>query len=106
MIERPTTIPPHTPTRGNGPALMRWGMIACCTVMLLPVAGFFLSGGSLAGLAANASLFAPLVLCLGMHVVMHKVMGKSCHGAPAKRREAEATEAETLVPVEASRAAP
>ena len=106
MIERPTTIPPHVPTRGDGSALMRWGMIACCTVMFLPVAGLFLSGGSLVGLAANASLLAPLVLCLGMHVVMHKAMRKSCHGAPAKRREAKATEAEALVPVGASRAAP
>lgn len=59
--------------------LMHWGMMACCAVMLVPVLGYFLSGGGLSGLRSNALAFAPLVLCVGAHFVMHKLMGKSCH---------------------------
>jgi hypothetical protein len=44
--------------------LMHYGMMACCIVMLLPV--------------------APLLLCVGAHLVMHKFMGKSCHSNEEK----------------------
>lgn len=54
-------------------------MMACCVIMLLPVAGYFLAGGALGGLGSNVWTFAPLLLCVGGHFVMHKVMGKSCH---------------------------
>ena len=64
--------------------LMHYGMMACCAVMLLPVAGFFLAGGTLAGMWGNAAAFAPLLLCVGAHLVMFKVMGKSCHSTKAK----------------------
>ena len=70
--------------------LMHYGMIACCSVMLLPVAGFFIAGGTIAGLWSNISVFAPLALCLGAHVFMFKVMGKSCH---SKENESETPEA-------------
>lgn len=53
-------------------------MMACCAVMLLPIAGFFLAGGTIAGLWSNSAAFMPLVLCVGAHLVMHKMMGKSC----------------------------
>ncbi|MHA6326561.1 DUF2933 domain-containing protein [Roseivivax sp. CAU 1753] len=64
--------------------LMHYGMMACCIVMLLPVAGFFLAGGTLAGMWSNAAAFAPLLLCVGAHLVMHKFMGKSCHSNEEK----------------------
>ncbi|SEM80712.1 DUF2933 domain-containing protein [Palleronia pelagia] len=63
--------------------LMTYGMIACCAVMLAPVAAFFLSGGGADGLWRNAGLFAPLVLCVGAHLLLHRVKEKSCHGADA-----------------------
>ncbi|MDF0603402.1 DUF2933 domain-containing protein [Psychromarinibacter sp. C21-152] len=47
--------------------------------MLVPVGAFFVAGGSVSGLWANAGVFAPLMLCVGAHVIMHKMMGKSCH---------------------------
>jgi len=65
--------------------LMRFGMMACCVVMLLPIAGFFVAGGSLAGLWTKAGLFAPLLLCVGAHLVMHKLMGRSCHAAKSEK---------------------
>jgi len=51
---------------------MQLAMMACCLVMAFPIAAFFLSGGSLSGASANIATFAPLLLCLGVHVVMHK----------------------------------
>ena len=72
----------HTHRSGNprGNKLMRYGMMACCAVMLVPVAAFFVGGGRVSGLWANADVFAPLALCVGAHLIMHRMMGKSCHG--------------------------
>ncbi|TKZ15873.1 DUF2933 domain-containing protein [Shimia litoralis] len=63
----------------SGPKIMHFAMMACCVVMLLPIAGFLLAGGTIGGLASNLWAFAPLLLCVGAHLVMHKMMGKSCH---------------------------
>jgi len=55
-------------------------MALCCAAM---VGAFFVFVGN----GATTSLFSllvPLIACLGMHVVMHKFMGKSCHGADGK----------------------
>ena len=68
--------------------LMHWGMMACCAVMLLPIAAFLIGGGTVAGLWANATVFAPLVLCVGAHFVMHKMMGRSCHGSDEHKQTA------------------
>lgn len=72
--------------------IMHCGMMACCVVMLLPVAGFFLAGGTLAGMWSNAVAFAPLLLCVGAHLVMHKFMGKSCHSDKADDTTKETSE--------------
>lgn len=76
-------------TQDQKPALsskiMHYGMMVCCAVMLLPVAAFFIAGGSIAGLWSNVGLFAPIALCIGAHVVMHKMMGKSCHGSKQEK---------------------
>lgn len=64
----------------KGFGLMHAGMAACCAIMLIPVAGFFVAGGTLAGLTSNLGVFAPIVLCLVVHGAMFAVMGKSCHG--------------------------
>ena len=63
----------------SGPKAMHFAMMACCVIMLLPIAGYFLAGGALGGLGSNLLTFAPLLLCVGGHFVMHKMMGKSCH---------------------------
>ncbi len=58
---------------------LHYGMMICCAVMLLPVGAFFIAGGTIVGLWTNVALFAPIALCLGAHVLMFKLMGKSCH---------------------------
>ena len=65
-------------TRSHG-KLMRWGMMACYVVMLLPIGGYFIAGGTISGVWANFGAFTPLLLCVGAHLVVHKFMGKSCH---------------------------
>lgn len=76
---------------------MHYGMMACCAVMLLPIAGYLVAGGTLAGLWGNASAFAPLLLCVGAHLVMHKAMGKSCHDKSSGAETAEGSPVKIVV---------
>ncbi|WP_295453757.1 DUF2933 domain-containing protein [uncultured Pseudophaeobacter sp.] len=73
----------------SGPKAMHFAMMACCVIMLLPIAGYFLAGGALGGLGSNLLTFAPLLLCVGGHFVMHKMMGKSCHTSGSRRETEE-----------------
>lgn len=83
--------------------LMHYGMMACCAVMLVPVAGFFIAGGTLAGFWQSAGAFAPLLLCVGAHLVMHKMMGKSCHSdADEQETPAQARPVQAKVPLRLS----
>ena len=86
--------------------LMHHGMIACCAVMLLPFAEFFLSGGTIAGLWSNTGVLAPIELCLGAHLLMFKSVGKSRHGSPKGQARACAVdlrETETVVSLDPQR---
>lgn len=74
--------------------VMHYGMMLCCAVMLVPVAAFFIAGGSIAGLWSNFGLFAPILICLSAHVVMHKMMGKSCHGSKQEQADEATLDAE------------
>jgi hypothetical protein len=85
--------------------LMNLGMMACCAVMLVPVAGFFLAGGTITGIASTATAFAPLLLCLAVHGVMFLFMGKSCHGKADEAEAPAGREAATDIPAVAKRPA-
>lgn len=87
---RQSSVARKTGSAGHGKA-MGFAMMACCAVMVLPIAAFLVAGGSIGGLWANAGLFAPLLLCAGAHLVMHRMTGKSCHGDKAHNATAEAT---------------
>jgi len=67
--------------------VMKYAMWACCAVMLLPIAAFVMAGGLAGGLTSGLYAFAPLLLCVGAHVMMHRMMGKSCHGAASEKDE-------------------
>ena len=83
----------------KGFGIMHAGMAVCCAVMLIPVAGFFVAGGTIAGLGSNLAVFAPIALCIGVHVLMFAVMGKSCHGKSEKPAEDASFEDADPVPV-------
>ena len=53
--------------------------------MMLPIAGYLLSGGTFGGLLDNLVLVVPLVACVGMHFALHRLTGKSCHGGQDER---------------------
>jgi len=72
--------------------LMHFGMMVCCAVMLLSLAGFFVAGGSIAGLWSNVSVFAPIVICVGAHLLLLKVMGKSCQNSSKGMARASAVD--------------
>ena len=63
----------------SGNTLMKYGMWACCVVMLLPVVWYFAAGGADGGLKEKIVAFTPILLCVGAHFLMFKMMGKSCH---------------------------
>ncbi|MDU8927358.1 DUF2933 domain-containing protein [Alisedimentitalea sp. MJ-SS2] len=76
-------------TNTTGPGqfkLMHYGMMACCAIMLMPIAGYFVAGGTLGGLWSNSAAFLPLLFCVGAHFLMHKMMGKSCHRASEDKK--------------------
>lgn len=77
MSDQNDTKPTAQSQSGSKP--MHLAMLACCVVMFIPIVGFFLAGGAFGGAGYNLFTFAPLLLCVGVHFVMHKVMGKSCH---------------------------
>ncbi len=91
-------------SRGAGSKL---GTMAFCAVMLVPLGAFLVAGGTLGGLVGNLGLLAPLALCLGAHVVMHRMMGKSCHDSTANTHEETPDEdpgqGPAVVPVHAAR---
>ena len=67
--------------------VIKYAMWACCAVMLLPIAAFVMAGGLSDGLSSGLYVFAPLFLCLGAHVIMHRMMGKSCHETASEKDE-------------------
>lgn len=81
----------------NQMGLMRLGMMACCAIMLVPVGAFFLAGGTIAGLGSNLAFFAPLLFCLGAHLLLHKFIGGLCH---SKEQEVAETPVEIHEPTE------
>ncbi len=73
----------------KGFGLMHAGMAFCCGIMMVPIIGFFVAGGTLASLGSNLGVLAPIALCLVAHVAMFAVMGKSCHGDKKSEKTAE-----------------
>ena len=98
-----TSKTPNLLAGGKG---VKFGMMACCAVMLVPLGAFLLAGGTLGGLGSNVGLLVPLALCLGAHVVMHRMMGRSCHDSAADTRQEDPVkdrESAAVVQVDAAR---
>lgn len=82
---------------------MRLGMMACCAFMLLPVGAFLWAGGSVASRSSNLTVFAPLLFCLGAHLLLHRFIGGLCHGKTEKIESALSDGRETAETVPAQR---
>lgn len=71
-------------------------MMARCVVMLVPIAAFFVTDGTITGMASLATAFA-LLLCLAIHGAMFLLLGRPCH-CKADAAEAPAVHLATDVP--------
>lgn len=67
------------PKAAKNSSIMNLFMMACCIPMVIGGAIIFFSIPAEQGLSARLFAMAPIAGCLGMHFVMHKFMGKSCH---------------------------
>lgn len=61
-------------------------MLACCAAMVIGTG--FLIAVAPAGQTIGQTLLlaAPMLGCVGMHLVMHRFMGKSCHSNAEKEK--------------------
>lgn len=59
-------------------------MVVCCAAM---IGAYYLFADAAAEGSVLAGL-APVIACVGMHLVMMKMMGGSCHGDEKKEKEA------------------
>lgn len=71
----------------------KWAMWACCTIMVVPLVSYLVVAQTSITTAGLVNSAIPLVLCLGMHLVMHKMMGKSCHDKPTRNSTTEQNDA-------------
>ena len=58
---------------------LHFGMLACCAIMMVPLAVYFARGGTISGLKDSLGVIAPLLICIGAHGAMYLVMGRTCH---------------------------
>ncbi|CTQ56145.1 hypothetical protein LP7551_04702 [Roseibium album] len=56
-------------------------MMACCVAMVAGTAIVIAAAPASQSLGETLLLAAPVLGCLGVHLVMHRFMGKSCHGS-------------------------
>lgn len=62
-------------------------MMACCVPMVIGGALIVFAFPADQSFAARLLALAPIAGCLGMHLVMHKFMGKACHKKSPRKEE-------------------
>jgi len=64
-------------------------MMACCAAMAVGTGVLVTTAPAGQSLGQTLLLAAPLVGCLGMHLVMHRFMGKSCHSTSKQKTKTD-----------------
>lgn len=75
---------------GEKPNLKRignWIMVACCVPMVIGAGILLWAMGPDATWSNRISTLAPLALCFGAHLIMHKLIGHSCHKAKKSTKD-------------------
>ena len=62
-------------------------MMACCVAMVAGVGILVATAPATQSWSATLWTAFPLLACVGAHLVMHKFMGKSCHGSDATTKD-------------------
>ncbi|MCX2725735.1 hypothetical protein [Roseibium salinum] len=79
------SVPDIQPDRTTGPAIRKpvtghnLFMMACCALMVVGTGILIASAPAGQSLADTLLLAVPMLGCVGLHFVMHRFMGKSCH---------------------------
>lgn len=66
-------------------SVSHWLMMACCVAMVAGVGLIVLAAPEGQPLTQLLWAASPLLACLGMHLVMHKLIGTSCHSEKSKK---------------------
>ena len=56
-------------------------MMACCVAMVAAFGFVIFTAPAGQSWGASALTALPLLACVGAHLIMHRFMGKSCHGS-------------------------
>lgn len=64
-------------------------MMACCVAMVAGTGILIASAPAGQSLGQTLLLAAPMAGCIGMHLVMHRFMGKSCHSSSKQEAKDE-----------------
>ena len=64
-----------------------WFMMACCLAMVAGFAFVAFTGPADQTFWSRVFSASPLLVCVGMHLVMHRLMGKSCHLNKTEKEE-------------------
>ncbi|MBO9423029.1 DUF2933 domain-containing protein [Labrenzia sp. R4_2] len=62
-------------------------MLACCLAMVVGTGFLIASAPAGQTIGQTLLLAAPMLGCVGMHLIMHRFMGKSCHGDSPKNKD-------------------
>jgi hypothetical protein len=71
---RRTDDNPSEPSKGHSHFMM-----VCCALMVVGVGVVFATAPAASSWSETMGLALPLLGCLGVHLVMHRFMGRSCH---------------------------
>jgi len=93
MQEHETQVasaPGHGTDHLGAGKMMRFAMLICCAVMVAPLAILVISGDAI-GSNGMLSLAIPMAICVGAHLLMHRLMGASCHDSSKVRSDDRAS---------------
>ena len=72
-----TESPPTDQVKSGGSILI----MACCVAMVAAFGFVIFTAPAGQSWGASALTALPLLACVGVHLIMHRFMGKSCHGS-------------------------
>ena len=78
------TEPPSADQMRSGSGML---MMACCVAMVAAFGFVIFTAPAGQSWGASALTALPLLACVGAHLIMHRFMGKSCHGSTGSSEE-------------------
>ena len=81
------TAPAKAANAGHSSQMHDWTMWVCCLAMLAGTGFIVYSAAPGQALGETLLLGLPLFGCLAMHLVLHRLTGRSCHGDAQTKEE-------------------